>query len=158
MIQRYCIYAISRWECIILCKFGSIWLFNKTVTVKTIVNKNSRDPARWNSAMTGIIILLVEIVTTRQSRVICITFMNEKQTAPKNIKKNMACTGGNVRKWYKVYSGAPGQALTLGLWMQWPGGPVDLKTYWPPKNLLAPQKSNWPLPQNQTCARKKIFA
>ena len=24
------------------------------------------------------------------------------------------------------------QALTLSLWMQWPGGPVDLKTYWPP--------------------------
>ena len=31
-----------------------------------------------------------------------------------------------------------GQALTLGLWMQWPGGPVDLKTYWPP------QKTYWP--------------
>ena len=58
--------------------------------------------------MTDIIILLVEIVTTRQSRVICITFMNEKQTAPKNIKKNMASTGGNVRKCHKVYSGAPG--------------------------------------------------
>ena len=33
----------------------------------------------------------------------------------------------------------------------WPGGPVDLKTYWPPKkltgppkNLLAPQKTYWP--------------
>ena len=47
------------------------------------------------------------------------------------------------------------QALTLGLWVQWPGGPVDLKTYWPPKNLLArgasrfenllaPQKTYWP--------------
>ena len=30
------------------------------------------------------------------------------------------------------------QALTLGLWVQWPGGPVDLKTYWPP------QKTYWP--------------
>ena len=30
------------------------------------------------------------------------------------------------------------QALTLGLWMQWPGGPVDLKTYWPPKKLTGP--------------------
>ena len=28
----------------------------------------------------------------------------------------------------------------------------------PPKNLLAPQKTNWPLTQNQTCAMKKIFA
>ena len=26
------------------------------------------------------------------------------------------------------------------------------------ENLLAPQKTNWPLPQNQTCAMKKIFA
>ena len=26
------------------------------------------------------------------------------------------------------------------------------KSYWPPK------KTNWPLPQNQTCAMKKIFA
>ena len=50
------------------------------------------------------------------------------------------------------------QALTLDLWMQWPGGPVDLKTYCPPQNLLAPQKTNWPLPQSQTCAMKKIFA
>ena len=30
------------------------------------------------------------------------------------------------------------QALTLGLWVQWPGGPVDLKTYWPPKKLTGP--------------------
>ena len=37
--------------------------------------------------MTDIIILLVEILTTRQSRVICITFMNEKQTAPKTLRK-----------------------------------------------------------------------
>ena len=50
------------------------------------------------------------------------------------------------------------QALTLGLWMQWPGGPVDLKTYWPPQKLTGPPKTNWPLPQNQTCAMKKIFA
>ena len=28
----------------------------------------------------------------------------------------------------------------------WPGGPVDLKTYWPPKKLTGPQ--------NQTCATK----
>ena len=60
------------------------------------------------------------------------------------------------------------QALTLGLWVQWPGGPVDLKTYWPPKNLLArgacrfenllaPQKTNWSLPQNQTCATKNYL-
>ena len=26
------------------------------------------------------------------------------------------------------------------------------------ENLLAPQKTNWPLPQNETCAMKKIFA
>ena len=39
----------------------------------------------------------------------------------------------------------------------WPGGPVDLKTYWPPKNLLAPQKTNWSLPQNQTCATKNYL-
>ena len=32
----------------------------------------------------------------------------------------------------------PQQALTLGLWVQWPGGPVDLKTYWPPKKLTGP--------------------
>ena len=32
----------------------------------------------------------------------------------------------------------PVQALTLGLWVQWPGGPVDLKTYWPPKKLTGP--------------------
>ncbi len=31
--------------------------------------------------------LLVEIVTTRQSWVICITVMNEKQTAPKTLRK-----------------------------------------------------------------------
>ena len=49
------------------------------------------------------------------------------------------------------------QAFSLGLWMQWPGGPVDLKTYWPPKKLTGPPKSNWPVPQNQTCAMKKIF-
>ena len=49
------------------------------------------------------------------------------------------------------------QALTLGLWMQWPGGPVDLKTYWPPQKLTGPQKTNWPLPQNQTCAMKKYL-
>ena len=49
------------------------------------------------------------------------------------------------------------RALTLGLWVQWPGGPVDLKTYWPPKNLLAPQKTNWSLPQNQTCATKNYL-
>ena len=30
------------------------------------------------------------------------------------------------------------QALTLGLWVQWPGGPVDLKTDWPPKKLTGP--------------------
>ena len=34
-----------------------------------------------------------------------------------------------------------GQALTLGLWVQWPGGPVDLKTYWPPKKLTGPPKN-----------------
>ena len=39
----------------------------------------------------------------------------------------------------------------------WPRGPVDLKTYWPPKNLLAPQKTNWSLPQNQTCATKNYL-
>ena len=33
------------------------------------------------------------------------------------------------------------QALTLGLWVQWPGGPVDLKTYWPPKKLTGPPKN-----------------
>ena len=33
------------------------------------------------------------------------------------------------------------QALTLGLWMQWPGGPVDLKTYWPPQKLTGPPKN-----------------
>ena len=32
----------------------------------------------------------------------------------------------------------PHQASTLGLWVQWPGGPVDLKTYWPPKKLTGP--------------------
>ena len=26
------------------------------------------------------------------------------------------------------------------------------------ENLLAPPKTYWPLPQNQTCAMKKIFA
>ena len=36
------------------------------------------------------------------------------------------------------------QALTLGLWIQWPGGPVDLKTYWPPKKLTGPQKLTGP--------------
>ena len=41
------------------------------------------------------------------------------------------------------------QALTLGLWVQWPGGPVDLKTYWPPKKLTGPGgpvdlKTYWP--------------
>ena len=39
------------------------------------------------------------------------------------------------------------QALTLGLWMQWPGGPVDLKTYC--KNLLAPQKLTGPFPKTK---------
>ena len=34
----------------------------------------------------------------------------------------------------------------------WPGGPVDLKTYWPPKKLTA-----WSLPQNQTCATKNYL-
>ena len=51
----------------------------------------------------------------------------------------------------------PLQALTLGLWMQWPGGPVDLKTYWPPQKLTGPPKTNWPLPQNQSCAMKKYL-
>ena len=35
----------------------------------------------------------------------------------------------------------PDQALTLGLWVQWPGGPVDLKSYWPPKKLTGPPKN-----------------
>ena len=41
----------------------------------------------------------------------------------------------------------------------WPGGPVDLKTYWPPNKLTdaAPQKTNWSLPQNQTCATKNYL-
>ena len=34
--------------------------------------------------------------------------------------------------------GGTSQALTLGLWVQWPGGPVDLKTYWPPKKFTGP--------------------
>ena len=33
------------------------------------------------------------------------------------------------------------QALTLGLWVQWPGGPVYLKTYLPPKKSTGPQKT-----------------
>ena len=37
-----------------------------------------------------------------------------------------------------VLSDDTNQALTLGLWMQWPGGPVDLKTYWPPQKLTGP--------------------
>ena len=40
------------------------------------------------------------------------------------------------------------QALTLGLWVQWPGGPVDLKTYWPPKTYWpggpVDLKTYWP--------------
>ena len=36
------------------------------------------------------------------------------------------------------YFEKPCQALTLGLWVQWPGGPVYLKTYWPPKKLTGP--------------------
>ena len=27
-----------------------------------------------------------------------------------------------------------------------------------PQKLTGPQQTNWPLPQNQTCAMKKIFA
>ena len=42
------------------------------------------------------------------------------------------------------------QALTLGLWMQWPGGPVDLKTYWPPKKLTSP------FPKPNLCDEKII--
>ena len=37
---------------------------------------------------------------------------------------------GIFMEWY-IDMGDHIQALTLGLWMQWPGGPVDLKTYWP---------------------------
>ena len=33
------------------------------------------------------------------------------------------------------------QALALGLWVQWPGGPVDLKTYWPPQKSTGPPKN-----------------
>ena len=29
----------------------------------------------------------------------------------------------------------------MGLWVQWPGGPVDLKSYWPPKKLTGPPKN-----------------
>ena len=39
----------------------------------------------------------------------------------------------------KIYEHS--QALTLGLWVQWPGGPVDLKSYWPPKKLTGPPKN-----------------
>ena len=42
------------------------------------------------------------------------------------------------------------QALTLGLWMQWPGGPVDLKTDWPPqKTYWPPQKLTGPFPKTK---------
>ena len=77
-------------------------------------------------------------------------------------KDRMGRRGGGVLLYVK--DTIPAQALTLGLWVQWPGGPVDLKTYWPPKkltgppkNLLAPQKTNWSLPQNQTCATKNYL-
>ena len=50
----------------------------------------------------------------------------------------------------------PVQALTLGLWVQWPGGPVDLKSYWPPNKLTGPQKTNWSLPQTKLVRRKNI--
>ena len=43
----------------------------------------------------------------------------------------------------------PRQALTLGLWMQWPAGPVDLKTYWPPKKLTAPPQITGPFPKTK---------
>ena len=50
------------------------------------------------------------------------------------------------------------QALTLGLWVQWPGGPVDLKTYWPPKKLTGPPK-NLLVPTSKPNLRdEKLFA
>ena len=49
------------------------------------------------------------------------------------------------------------QALTLGLWVQWPGGPVDLKTYWPPKKLTGPPKKlTGPYLKTKLARRKTI--
>ena len=45
---------------------------------------------------------------------------------------------GVVLRYEKYVKAQHNQALTLGLWVQWPGGPVDLKTYWPPKKLTSP--------------------
>ena len=31
------------------------------------------------------------------------------------------------------------QALTLSFCTQWPVGPVDVKSYWPPKKIISPK-------------------
>ena len=49
------------------------------------------------------------------------------------VKRNSTLFWNHVSKQHRRC-----QALTLGLWVQWPGGPVDLKTYWPPKKLTGP--------------------
>ena len=49
------------------------------------------------------------------------------------------------------------QALTLGLWVQWPGGPVDLKIYWPPKKTYwPPKKLTGPYLKTKLARRKTI--
>ena len=51
------------------------------------------------------------------------------------------CLGKSQNHSYEHTSLLSTQALTLGLWVQWPGGPVDLKTYWPPKKITGPPKN-----------------
>ena len=50
------------------------------------------------------------------------------------------------------------QALTLGLWVQWPGGPVDLKTYWSPKKLTGPPKNELVPTSKPNLRDEKLFA
>ena len=63
-----------------------------------------------------------------------------------------------VCSWFRGEGGYMMQALTLGLWMQWPGGPVDLKTYWPLQKLTGPPKKLTapPSPKPNLCNEKNI--
>ena len=49
----------------------------------------------------------------------------------------MDCVNRDMRA-IGITKGEQALTMTLGLWVQWPGGPVDLKTYWPPKKLTGP--------------------
>ena len=61
-------------------------------------------------------------------------------TVPCTLVTSIVHLGGYLHS-FRVVS-TLSQPSTLSSWSHWPRGPVDLKSYWPPKNPLAPIFSN----------------